>query len=172
MGRPKKTTATLGSMAECTDAMRLLLLVTTDLEKQQATRDAAMAGVCKSYEKAIGGLLEQKADIELQLRQYYMGHLAEVEHEGRKSVELAYGTMGRRLGQPTLKLLNKAWTWAAALVALANKFGNKYLRLRDPEIDKDAVKAGIPEGELAFYGLKLDQDENFFIDLKRPKEDA
>ena len=172
MARPNKATATLESMADCTDVMRRLLLVTTDLEKQQATRDAAMAGVSKSYEKAISGLIEQQGDLELQLQQYYMSHLAEVEHGGKKSIELTYGTMGRRLGSKALKLLNKSWTWPAALVALANKFGNKYLRLRDPEIDKDAVKAGIPEDELAVYGLKLEQGEDFFIDLKRPKEDA
>src|ERR1035441_5019463 len=40
-----------------------------------------------------------------------------------------------------LKLKNRSWTWGSVLVVLREKFGDRYLRRRDPEIDKDLVKA-------------------------------
>jgi phage host-nuclease inhibitor protein Gam len=170
MARPRKATATLASLPDCTEAMRKLLIVTTELERTHAERDAAVARLTKTYQPDLNRLNAQKADLELQLQQYYFGHLAEVERDGKKSIELVHGVMGRRLAPSALKLLNKAWTWAAVLVALRQKFGDRFLRKREPEVDKEAVKDGLPETDLAAFGLKLEQEESFYIELQRPED--
>ena len=50
---------------------------------------------------------------------------------------------------------------------LREKFGDRFLRTRDPEVDKDLVKAELPAAELGVYGLKLDQDETFYAEPAR-----
>lgn len=170
MARPRKATGTLESLQQCTEALRTMLVATTEIERLQAERDASMARLFKTYERDLARQVEIKSDLELQLQQYYMTHLKEIEKDGKKSIELTYGVMGRRLAPAALKLLNKAWTWTAALVSLRERFGDRYLRKRDPEIDKDLVKAEIPEADLANYGLQIKQEENFYIELQRPAE--
>jgi hypothetical protein len=49
-------------------------------------------------------------------------------------------------------------------------FGDRYLhKPKDPEVDKDLVKAEIAEGDLGKYGLKLDQDETFYAEPERAR---
>jgi phage host-nuclease inhibitor protein Gam len=172
VARPRKASNTLESIEECRTAMRTLLIATTNLEKVKAEKDAAVARLGKTYERDMARFVEEKADIELQLQQYYMAHLSEVEREGKKSIDLQYGVMGRWLGKPTLKLLNKAWTWAASLVKLRESFGNRFLRMPDPEINKDLVKAEIAAEQLGEFGLKIHQEEDFYVDLNRSTEGA
>lgn len=171
MARPRKTSAELSTLDECTAAMRELLDVTLDLEKTQAIRDQAAAAAMKPFEARINRGAERKADLERQLQNYYMAHLKDLERDGKKSVGLTYGVMGRRLSPPGLRLLNRAWTWTASLVRLQEKFGDRFLRLADPEIDKEKVKAEIPEEDLGEFGLKIHQEEKFFIEVIRPPEE-
>jgi phage host-nuclease inhibitor protein Gam len=170
MGRPKKATATLESLGECSRAMRQLLLATLDAEKKTADRDRAVAAILKDYEGSLTTLAAKRDDLELQLRNYYMAHLDEVEKDGRRSVQLTNGIMGRRTSPSALKLLNKSWTWAAVREAIRAKWGTAFLRFEDPEPDKDKIKAEILEEQLGECGLKLHQDENFYVELERPAE--
>jgi phage host-nuclease inhibitor protein Gam len=172
MARPKKASVTLASIEECSQAMRKLLLATTDAEMLTAERDAAAAAAMKPFDKRLQVAQEQAKDIEAQLQQYYMSHLAEVETGGARSLKLLYGVMGRRLGNPALKLLNKSWTWDAAREAVRKKWGVGFLIFKDPEIDKEKVKADIPEEKLPDCGLKLHQEERFYAEPDRTAEGA
>jgi phage host-nuclease inhibitor protein Gam len=169
-GRPKKASIVLTSMDDCTATMAGLLVAVTELEKLVATRDQAVAAASARYEVDIDSWRAKKADLELALRNYYMAHVEEMEHGGRKSVQLPNGVMGRRLSPPKLTLLNRAWTWAASLVKLRSKYGERFLRTRDPEIDKDLVKAELDEAGLKEVGLAIDQDEVFFAEPARLPE--
>jgi phage host-nuclease inhibitor protein Gam len=173
VGRPIKPSAVLGSIEECNGALRRLLLATLRRERLQCDREQAVVVATHKYEESIAKALAEEKDLGAQLQHYYMGHLAELEKDGRKSVELTYGVMGRRASPPALKLLNKAWTWGLALVKLQEKFGRKYLRLKDPEIDKEAVKQEIAPERLKEFGLRLEQEEVFYAepDRKRAEED-
>jgi phage host-nuclease inhibitor protein Gam len=162
----------LGSVEECTRAMRELLLATVDAETLTAERDRAATAILKNYEKQLAGLAEKRDDLELQLRTYYMAHLAELEKDGRRSVQLTYGLMGRRKSPAALRLLNKAWTWAAVREAIRARWGAGFLTAPEPEVNKDKVKTEIPEDQLGDCGLKLQQDETFYIELERPPEEG
>jgi phage host-nuclease inhibitor protein Gam len=168
MARPKKPNLELRSLDECNEALRELLLATTNLESLQASRDTKVAEVTASYEGPINWAIGRRDDLTTALQHYYMTHLADIERDGRKSLQLANGVIGRRLSPPALKLRNKSWTWRVVLVKLQAKFGTKYLRKRDPEVDKDAVKAEMSAEDLESCGLKVEQDETFFAEPARP----
>jgi phage host-nuclease inhibitor protein Gam len=149
-------------MEECTSAMGGLLDVTVQLEGLVAERDASVAKASAIYETSIDTARSRKAGIEAALEAYYYGHLAELETAGKKSAQLVNGVMGRRDNPAKLVLRNKAWSWGSVLVALRAKFGDRFVRTPPPEIDKEAVKAEIPEEGLADVGLRLAQDETFY----------
>lgn len=170
MARARKPKVELESLDDCIRAMRKLLLATLDHEKAITFRDQQVAQVMKEWERPIVRAAETIAELEAQLQQYYLTHLKEIEANGRKSLPLEYGVMGRRLGNPALKLLNRAWTWSAVLAKLRASFGERFLRPRDPEINKDKVKAELAANELREHGLKIQQDEDFYVEVFRPEE--
>jgi len=98
LGRPKKGSATLGSLVECTEAMRLLLLATLTRERLTANREEQRARVTKSFRSGTGcghqGGARPIGAVVAVLRT----HLNELE-TGGKSTKLTYGTMGRRLSR-------------------------------------------------------------------------
>jgi CHASE2 domain-containing sensor protein len=67
-------------------------------------------------------------------------------------------------------LKNRAWTWGTVLILLREKFGDRFLRAKAPEIDKDLVKAEIDEDDLGDFGLKLEQDETWYAEPARLPE--
>jgi phage host-nuclease inhibitor protein Gam len=168
MARPKKATNELGNLEDCNAAMYRLLLSTLNREKLVAARDLQVAAAQKLFEHDIDADTGNIADLTAQLQQYYVTHIDACEQDGRKSVQLTYGVMGTRLSPPALKLLNKSWTWAAVLAKLREVMGDRFLRQRDPEVDKDAVKQEIPEERLKDYGLKLAREETFYAEPQRP----
>ena len=172
MGRPKRASVELGTIADCQAAMGGLLAAVTDLETLTAERDMAVAAASKKFESPMDDAKMRRDDLSAALKTYYMAHVEELEKDGRRSVQLANGVMGRRMSPAKLMLVNRSWTWAAVLVRLREKFGSRFLRLRDPEIDKDLVKAELAIEELRALGLKLEQDETFYAEPARMPEVA
>lgn len=85
-----------------------------------------------------------------------------------KSIEMTHGTVGFRTGMPTVKTL-AGWTWAKVLVAVKSLRLVSYIRTYE-EIDKDAIIADrktILQETLRQMGLRIKQEESFFVDSKR-----
>lgn len=171
MGRPRKAKGELVSLAECNVAMGRLLTAQVAREVRIAARDGQIAEAMQEHERAIEELTEEAKDFELQLQNFYMAHVEELEKDGRKSVGLANGVMGRRKGPAALKLLNRAWTWAAVLAKLQSAFKDKFVRFFYPEVDKEKVKSDLAEEEMAKFGLKLHQEDKFYVEPFRPAGD-
>lgn len=86
----------------------------------------------------------------------------------RKSLEFTHGTIGFRTGTPRLALLNRQWTWEKVLAALRRvPLWQKFIRTRE-EVDKDRLIAEreLVAGVLPDFGVKVVQDESFFIEPK------
>ena len=168
MARPRKPKGVLDSIDECQEVMRCLKLAVIQQEHLEGMRDKKIAAITEEYAPGIAVEVGYRADLELQLQNYYMAHLEEVEKDGKKSVQLTHGVIGRRLGNPALKLLNKSWTWESVLAKLRENFGSKFIRKPDPEPDKAAIKkADLPADELKACGLKIQQDEVFYAEPDR-----
>jgi len=168
MARPRKTSETLDSIDECQEAMRCLKLAAIEQERLEGARDVKVTRITEEYAPDIAAQVTARANVELALQNYYMAHLAELETDGKKSVQLTHGVMGRRLGTPALRLLNKSWTWESVLARLREVFGARFVRLAEPEVDKPAVKkADLSADQLKAVGLKVEQGENFFAEPDR-----
>lgn len=86
----------------------------------------------------------------------------------RKSIELMHGTLGYRTGQPRLKLLS-GWTWNRVLEMLAVNRLHDYIRQKQ-EPDKERILAErdqLTDDLMKRVGIKVVQDETFFIEPKR-----
>lgn len=85
-----------------------------------------------------------------------------------KSLELMHGTIGFRTGTPKLKLLS-GWTWARVLDLLKAEAMSIFVRTKE-EVDKEGIIAQrnelTPE-TLKKMGVKVVQDETFFVEVKR-----
>ena len=82
-----------------------------------------------------------------------------------KSAASSLGIFGFRIGQPKLVLLNRKWKWSDVLTALKQTEQLDKIRTKE-EPDKDALKK-LSDPELASLGLRIEQDEPFFIEPKR-----
>ncbi len=79
-----------------------------------------------------------------------------------KSAAASLGIFGFRTGNPKLALLSRKWKWADVLAALQSS-GLSHLIRTKIEPDKEALKK-LDEIDLFRIGLRIDQDETFFIE--------
>jgi phage host-nuclease inhibitor protein Gam len=86
----------------------------------------------------------------------------------RKSIEMFFGAIGFRTGTPKLKTLSK-WTWEKVKAALINHKMGHYTRTKT-DVDKEKLLADrktLGKEKLAEFGMKVHQDESFFVEVKR-----
>jgi phage host-nuclease inhibitor protein Gam len=167
-GRPKKPTRELLTREDANGAIRDLLLATVELEKQQGALDLARAQATSEFEAVIDRYKSTIADIETQLAAWFVVHEAELTGGKRKSVELAYGVIGQRLGNPALVPLNRSWSWASITTKLKITYGVRFFAdPPPPQPDKDLIRAELDADQLKACGLKVEQKERFFVELDR-----
>lgn len=89
----------------------------------------------------------------------------------KRSMETLHGTVGFRMGTPMLKLL-KGVKWKDVLVKLKG-IAPLFVRTKE-EVDKDAIIDSRNEQDvvnmLPDLGVFIDQDEHFFVELKKEAE--
>lgn len=86
----------------------------------------------------------------------------------RKSMDTVHGSLGFRTCTPSLKPL-KGFTWPSVLNML-KEFLPEYVRVKEePAKDKLLADREVPEVQqlLSKVGLKVDQDETFFVEPKK-----
>jgi phage host-nuclease inhibitor protein Gam len=84
-----------------------------------------------------------------------------------RTMELTHGKLGYRKGQPTLKLLN-GFNWEGVLQYLKEAKASGYIRVKE-EVNKETLiqdRAKIGPESLAEMGVKVVQDESFFVEAK------
>jgi phage host-nuclease inhibitor protein Gam len=82
---------------------------------------------------------------------------------GRKSIPLLSGTLGFRTGTPRLALMSRTHTWDGVLDLLHDKGWTGFIRTRT-EPDKESLLAQRDRCNLGEVGLKVVQDESFYIE--------
>lgn len=88
------------------------------------------------------------------------------EFGARKSIEMTHGTVGFRTGTPKLRPLS-GWTWEK-VKNVAGMILPDYIRTK-AEVDKERILADreILAPMLGKIGVRVDQDESFFVEPKR-----
>lgn len=94
----------------------------------------------------------------------------------KRSINCTHATVGFRITPPRVERASRKWTWAAAALKLAEfSWGKRYLRIPAPEVNKEALladRADLSPAELRQAGLRITQDERFFIAPHRSAEQA
>lgn len=86
----------------------------------------------------------------------------------KKSIEFLHGVIGFRTGMPRVKYL-AGWTVARVIEKLASlPWGPAFLRVKQ-DLDKEGLIAAqaaqtIGDSELRQIGVRIDQEESFFVD--------
>jgi phage host-nuclease inhibitor protein Gam len=136
-----------------------------------ARRDAEVLAVNERFAFILADwdkLIKERTE---QLQNWAQDHPEEFP-KGRKSIDMAAGVLGFRTGTPKLKLLGRSWTWDKVLAAVQHTLP-AFVRSK-PEVDKEAILN--QRDELAYalpmVGLRVDQDESFYIEPKLTDTEA
>jgi phage host-nuclease inhibitor protein Gam len=159
-----KSTASIDTRAQFESTVDEICKLQLDREQLVTDRDRLLADVREEHEPRIEAI-GQEISAKLVLCEKFATVHRETLFGKLKSAASSLATFGFRTGNPKLVLLNRKWKWDDVLVALKGKERADLIR-RKEEADKEALKK-LPEDELAGFGLRIDQDETFFIEPKR-----
>ncbi len=159
--------AELTSLPDVEKAMQRLLTCTLRHERLTAERDQEIARICAHRNPAIATALAARIDLEWQIEKFTRNH-PEAMSPGLRSVQLAGGVIGTRVGAGALALLDDTWSWEKAVAKAKELWNWRYFHPAKPrEINKAALKKLTGE-QLAEAGLRIDREPVFFYELDRP----
>ncbi len=162
---------TLKNRTEFESIINSLASATVDLRKLEARRDAKLQTVREEHDPAITVLKEEIDAMALTLEKYADANREELMPGKVKSAETALATYGFRLGNPTLKLLSKSWTWDKVVKELKARMLTSFVRVTE-EADKDALKSKLTAEQLAGVGCRVTQSETFYVEPKDQASDS
>jgi phage host-nuclease inhibitor protein Gam len=85
----------------------------------------------------------------------------------KRCLACTHATIGFRITPPKVERASRKWTWAEISSKLSDlAWGRRYLRQPAPEVNKEALladRAELAPAELRKVGLKIVQEERFFI---------
>lgn len=175
--RIKVTLPLITTRDEAESVMNDLALTVNNQRKMLADRDAELLAVMNAYAPDLAAC---ERDIKLHtdaLRAWAEYHPEQFPKD-RKSLALAAGTLGFRTGTPKLALISRAWSWDKVRDAIKRVFPS-HIRTKE-EVDKDALlelhsqtdnRPGL-EAMFKANGIKVVQDESFFVDPKLTDQEA
>jgi len=92
----------------------------------------------------------------------------------KRSMDCPHAAIGFRETLPRVERASRKWTWTAAALRLAEvAWGKPYLRVPEPEVDREAILSDLAilsAEELREAGIKIVQGERFFIEPHRSVE--
>jgi phage host-nuclease inhibitor protein Gam len=139
------------------------------LQRQEAEMNEQIQKIRDEYEINTYLARTTKGLLEKELEKFCINNKA--EFAALRSKELVHGTVGFRTTPPKVALLNRKYKWDTVLELLKKvRFGKEYIRARE-EVDKDSILASyaakeIDDAKLAAVGIKIDQEEKFYADIK------
>lgn len=164
----KKRQPRLASLDECGQALREVGLLDIRIEGVQARCDKKILDAKSLAVEAAAPDVRRKNELEADLRDYYGAHLGEIETDGRKSVALAVGQMGRRLSHE-IKTQNRK-KWADVVAAIKRRKWFQFLRVSEVA-DKDALRTETAE-TLAAVGCRLTPKQTWWYEVDRTNLEA
>lgn len=166
--RIKRTLVQAISTEQFNDALSAYAVADAREAKINADMDVQFTRIRDKYSDELKQLKEVK-DSEFEVVQAYCEENQDRLFSKKKSMETAHGTVGFRTGTPKLKTL-RGFTWASVLTLL-QKLKPEYVRIKEEPnkelllVDREKLKTDLPD-----LGLQVDQDETFFIELKKEAE--
>jgi len=162
---PRIKATSFALRAEFDQALDTIAELQVSIRKHEALRDAAIQQVRDTHEPKIQSLTEQARGLVVLAEKYAETHRGELFAGNLKSAETPLSIFGFRVGNPTLKLLNKKWSWEGVLDAVKRRFPGRFVRTTEA-VEKDSLKAQLTDEQLAEVGCRIDQAETFFVEAK------
>lgn len=163
-----KATTTLTTRAQFDAEVDAICKLQLDREQHVTLRDRLLMEIQEEHNPEIESI-SSDISAKLLLCEKYAVTNRETLFGKLKSAASNLGIFGFRTGNPKLGLLNRKWKWTDVLNALRATGSVELIRTKE-EPDKDALKK-LPDHELARIGLRIDQDEVFFIEPNRQNPD-
>lgn len=155
--------ATLAEFEQCLNAIADL---TTQRDKAQVKLDKAILSAREQYGQAVETINNLIAAKLAQAEQYAVRNREILLTNGIKSAETGKARWGWRLGNPTLVLLSRKFTWRTVCARLQDLGMTSYLKIAEPKPDKDKIKSELDDDRLASLGLRIEQSESFWVEAK------
>lgn len=161
--RIKTPTTTIHTREEMESLVGEIAALKTREQKFTAEMNRRINEIRVDYDAALGGIAEDLKGKMAIARDWAEAHPA--EFGSGKSIAMTHGAVGWRIGNPALKTLS-GWTWDRVLEKLrGGGIWIKYLRVKQ-EVNKEALLADRHELVLSEAGVRVVQEEAFFVDPK------
>ena len=133
--------------------------------KTKALLDKRLKEIKDDYQAQLVDINERVTPLLLRVQAWADAHPEEFGKH--RSIQMLHGTVGWRVGQPTLKTL-KGWTWDRCLEYLRNHGLGHFIRTKE-EPDKQGIittffREATREGELKAMGMQIVQDDSFYVE--------
>ncbi len=144
-----------------------ITVLKTREQKLTAEMNRRVTEIRQNYETELGSIGEKIEDLMTVARDWADQNLAEFGKA--KSIPMTHGVVGWKIGNPTLKTIS-GFTWDRVLEKLRDgglRFG-AYVRTKF-EVNKEQLLAdrdSYTEAELKKVGVRVVQDERFFVEPK------
>lgn len=167
----KVTSRTIGlsSEAECMAMIDHIAELTVKRDRLQAKLDRDLLEVREKHGSQIEEQSNMIASYMAQVETFVAKNRSLFFTGDKKSAESTKALFGFRLGNPTLALLSRKFTWKMVVIKLQELGFGMYLKLAEPKPDKDKIKTIMTDEQLASVGLRLEQSESFWVE---PKTDS
>lgn len=156
--------------ATADQALRKLLNATLRQERLIAERDAEVAHIEQRYGPRLTQTTQEIATINQELEEFCRSNRDVLEAIGQKHLTLQFGVIGLRApANPALVPLTEAWNWERIAAKVKKLFGAKcyFHPPKPPGLDKNKIKREFSAAELKKCGLKLDDEDRFYVELNR-----
>jgi phage host-nuclease inhibitor protein Gam len=134
---------------------------TADLQVLEGKMNSELTAIKEKYEAKISKLQDGKEEC-FELMQTYAETNPDLFAK-KKSIELTHGVIGFRTGTPKLTTL-RGFQWAAVFSLVKEKLGS-YIRTKE-EVNKELLLVDRDKINLSEVGLKVVQDETFYVEPK------
>ena len=161
--RIKLTKAVVASRAEAETLLGEIAAGTANLNSMKAALDGEVTVIRQKYEGTIDALatqLEHKSGL---LQQW--AEASPEEFAARKSIDFLHGRIGFRTGTPKLKTIS-GWTFDRVLSVISKVWVRKSEELNKEGLLAAHASGKLADAELRTNGLRVTQEESFFVEPK------
>jgi phage host-nuclease inhibitor protein Gam len=151
-------------------ALDQVALCTAELRSSEAELDLQIQSVKQNFAPTLAAYQAKIVSLAARCEKYATEHRAELlpDEKKAKSLETPLCRWGFRTGMPALKLLSKM-SWEKVILQIKKLHGWQFLR-QTFEVDKQALLTAQTTAPLSDYGVKVVQEESFFIEPKIESE--
>ncbi|GJQ32619.1 MAG: hypothetical protein HBSAPP04_14580 [Ignavibacteriaceae bacterium] len=149
-------------------ALTDLAFYTTEVQKREAVLNLKITKLKEQFEQETADQRVKISDLQAEIEAFCKAN--QDEFKKKKSIEFPSGIVGFRTATPKISTLNRKYTFKTALELVKRIFPGSYVRQKE-ELDKEVMLADysqkkLDDTKLASVGLRVEQEENFYVELK------